>query len=543
MIRPRFFRFLLWILFVGLVSPALGQDAAQLRFESRDPTTSMPKGWTSGIGKGTSGTAASTIALDSTIKQEGRYALSVEFNGASPFVSVVHVISKKPNAGSIKLTGFLKTESVEGRAGLWMRIDGKDGMLQFDNMESRSINGTTDWKKYEITLPYDKDEAERINVGALLVGKGKVWIDNFHITADGKDIQDIESYARLLLPAEKDTSNYGGSGVKSITLNPESVNRLADLGALWGFIKYYHAGVQEGNHNMDAALFRFLPMILAAKDSAQSMDFMERWVDMFGVPAVCNECKDVDQAKDVALKPDWSRLFRNGGFPPSLIAKLEHIRSNRSKGGLKHYYISMFQQVGNPQFNNEYAYEAQPYPDAGVRLLALYRYWNYIQYFFPYRHLIGEDWNKVLPEMIPEFCNAADTAAYQVVCLKLIAPIHDTHANLWKNAEKLEDENGKFIIPIRTRFIEGRMVVTGYFKDTLDKKPVTDSDVLPRIGDVVERIDDVAVEELVKKYLELTPASNYETQLRGMTSMRGLLLRSKEKEASIRITRPLCRQQ
>jgi len=522
---------------VSTISPASAQENTLLRFERIDPTTRLPEGWAAGIGKGVSGIQPDAkLRVDSSIKQEGKYALSIEFNGAGEFVSVVHVNHKKADASNIKLSGYLKTEGVKGRAGLWMRIDGKDRAVAFDNMQARPVSGTTDWKQYEITLPYDREEAERINVGALLVGSGRIWIDNFRITLGGKDISEVGAYSRTLLPAEKDTSNYKGSGIPSIALTPEKIKRLSNLGALWGFIKYYHAGVQEGNHNMDAALFRFLPMVLAAKDSAQSMEFMERWVESFGTPARCPECKDVDQVSDVALKPDFGVLFQKGAFPPSLTEKLEYIRRNRSRGGPKHYYIEMIPGVGNPLFSNEYAYEDQSYPDAGLRLLALYRYWNYIQYFFPYRHLIGENWNKVLPDMIPDFCNAPDAAAYQIACLKLIARIHDTHANLWGNTDSLEHEKGMYITPFRARFIEGKLVVTGYYKDSLDNKPGA-ADTLLRIGDVVERIDGMPIDELVRKYLALTPGSNYEVQLRGMASISGVLLRSKEQEASVRISR------
>lgn len=58
--------------------------------------------------------------------------------------------------------------------------------------------------------------------------------------------------------------------------------------------------------------------------------------------------------------------------------------------------------IGNPEFKHENGYSNNTYPDAGIRLVALYRYWNMIQ-CFPDRHLIGEDWNKVLPEFIPKY--------------------------------------------------------------------------------------------------------------------------------------------
>ncbi|HEX6427634.1 MAG TPA: hypothetical protein VF008_08120, partial [Niastella sp.] len=74
------------------------------------------------------------------------------------------------------------------------------------------------------------------------------------------------------------------------------------------------------------------------------------------------------------------------------------------------------------------------FPDAGFRLLALYRYWNIIQYCFPYKYLIQENWNNVLAEFVPKFVNAATELDYKLAALELIARIHDTHAGMYDQA-------------------------------------------------------------------------------------------------------------
>lgn len=79
----------------------------------------------------------------------------------------------------IKMTGYLKSDSVFGWAGFWLRVDGqeKGDILSFDNMYDRAITGTTEWKKYEILLPVPTD-ASRIVFGALLGGTGQIWFEN-----------------------------------------------------------------------------------------------------------------------------------------------------------------------------------------------------------------------------------------------------------------------------------------------------------------------------------------------------------------------------
>ena len=79
----------------------------------------------------------------------------------------------------VRMTGFVRAESVEGRAGLWMRVDDTDrASLSFDNMQDRPIRGTLPWQRYEIVLDVPVDSAS-IAFGILLRGKGKVYVDDF----------------------------------------------------------------------------------------------------------------------------------------------------------------------------------------------------------------------------------------------------------------------------------------------------------------------------------------------------------------------------
>jgi SagB-type dehydrogenase family enzyme len=68
-----------------------------------------------------------------------------------------------------------------------LRIDGNSGGLQFDNMMQKGIIGTQDWTEYSVTLPLP-EAAKMIYIGAILSGKGILWIDDFQILIDGKDI-------------------------------------------------------------------------------------------------------------------------------------------------------------------------------------------------------------------------------------------------------------------------------------------------------------------------------------------------------------------
>lgn len=79
----------------------------------------------------------------------------------------------------VKMTGWIKAENVAHWAGMWMRVDqaGKNKPLSFDNMESRPIKGSADWKQYEIILDVPMN-ASNLAYGVLIDGTGKVWFDD-----------------------------------------------------------------------------------------------------------------------------------------------------------------------------------------------------------------------------------------------------------------------------------------------------------------------------------------------------------------------------
>ena len=162
---------------------------------------------------------------------------------------------------------------------------------------------------------------------------------------------------------------------------------------------------------------------------------------------------------------------------------LRTIYRQRSHG--KQFYISQVPNVRNPKFDHEPAYATVNFPDAGYQLLALYRFWNIVNYWYPNRNLLDQDWGQVLAEFIPKIALARTKDAYQLEFITLIARVTDTHANLWSAPPQFRPPVGACQLPVTTRFIENRAVVTGYSEATAG--PATGL----RVGDVIESLDDV----------------------------------------------------
>lgn len=408
------------------------------------------------------------IYPDSTTSHAGKYSAVIEHQDgkATDYKALSFALPHNYEGKLITLSGYIKTENVsDGYAGLWMRIDPE---VAFDNMHSRGVEGTTDWTRYEVTLTMNPRKTKQIVIGGLLVGKGKMWLDDLHVTIDGKDIYDAPIYQKPLLPAEKDEEFYNGSNITFPELNEQLINNLELLGKLWGFIKYHHPEVGKGNYNWDYELFRFLPEYLKVNNVTERNKLLVSWIDKYGKVSPCTECK---QTPDSAfIKPDLSWVDSKS-ISPDLINKIRYLYENRHQG--EHFYIGMFPNVGNPEFKNENSYSNMPYPDAGFRLLSLFRYWNMIHYFFPAKYLTDKDWNKVLREYIPIFISAQNELEYELAALRLIGDIQDTHANLWGGGggNKIAELRGNKYAPFRVQFIENKLVVTDYYNPEYSKMP------------------------------------------------------------------------
>lgn len=314
------------------------------------------------------------------------------------------------------------------------------------------------------------------------------------------------------------------SGITINSLDSTQTVNLRALCKVWGLLKYYHPSVAKGNVDMDQELFKVMPKIYACKTKEEFNKILYQWILGFGKVETCKKCKEPN-GNTVVISPDFKWLTDETIFTTDVIKTLVFIKENPSLGN--HYYIEKSKWIGNPEFKNEKGYAKLVNPDAGFRVLCLFRYWNMIQYFFPYKDIIGEDWNTKISEFLPKFLKATDSLSYRLTALELIAQIRDTHANIY-NSRTIEKYRGANYSPAQVKFIEDKAVVTGYFNNKL-----ADTSML-QIGDIITKINAKTVEALIKERQPISPASNYPTQLRNIARD---LLRSNETALNIEINR------
>ena len=251
-------------------------------------------------------------------------------------------------------------------------------------------------------------------------------------------------------------------------------NRLFYLCKAWGHAKYFHTEIAKGTIKWDDQLITAIGRTKAAASDAEFNSALLLMLNSAGpmgsstatLPAVPDELNN-------NLDHSW---IDQPVYSAEVKAKLNEILAKFRPQG--NYYVGQAFASGNPTFDTDSLYfTGANYPAEGVRLLALFRYWNIVNYFFPYKNLIDRNWDSVLAEFIPRMSEAADELQFHLALKEMTTRINDSHGGL--SSPVYSNWAGAYSPPFLARFIENEMVITR---------------VLPGItglaeGDIIKEID------------------------------------------------------
>ncbi len=293
------------------------------------------------------------------------------------------------------------------------------------------------------------------------------------------------------------------------TLSATDEAVLFRLGKTWGYLKYHHPVVRKGCLDWDAELLDALPDYVALSDVQAGNDRLANWIDDLDT----RECtRHDDDSRDVQFEIDREWLTDGSLLGDRLREALNSFDTMSGQVGLQ-FYVARQPGAGNPLFPEDPPYNDVEDLDWRYRLLALYRYWNIIEYWFPYRDQISSNWDDVLHEFIPRFVSAPSEDHYELELMALVAKVEDGHANVWSLQHK-RPPAGKLNVAAHIRWVEGRPVVwrvggvepgDGATQGTLDRL---------KFGDVILAIDGRPVDMLIEEWEPYYGGSNEPSILR-----------------------------
>ena len=263
---------------------------------------------------------------------------------------------------------------------------------------------------------------------------------------------------------------------------------------IWGFLKYYHPNVGDGSENWDEQLFAILPQVEQAQTKEEFSIVLENWIASLGEVKEYKTSKRDQKVEYFIKNLDLSWIDNSKIFSKSLSKKLKFIEENRYQG--KQFYIDDEEDL----LKNEIQYPDFKWTDRNFRLLAFFRYWNLVEYFFPYKYQMDQNWDKTLIEMLPRFSASESETDYNLAIKELTVKLNDRHASF--DGMKVHEYLGLKFTPIIFKIIDEKIVVTGFYDDNLASL----NDL--KKGDVITKIDGKTIIEIINEKQKYISGSN-----------------------------------
>ncbi len=275
---------------------------------------------------------------------------------------------------------------------------------------------------------------------------------------------------------------------------PSRLDRLVALARLDAAVHYFDPAVATRASNWDSL---FAANVVSIADAKSSTDYRSLITSLMqALPA------------NGLASPARQRALVYNGFPNVMMQSSGGYGLQwRSTPGPETYSVDMGEGVhvdvplSEPNADTTTALKplAPPvsaewraaYPSVGYRILAAARIWSTIRLFYPYKALIGENWDAVFRAALPEFERAHDALEYAQAVARFSAHIHDTHVSV--NSATLMGYLGVAPIGAAARFVEDQLVITRIVDSSASRAGL-------RVGDVVVSIDGEPTTRRVERF-------------------------------------------
>ncbi|REG93011.1 S41 family peptidase [Flavobacterium aquicola] len=289
---------------------------------------------------------------------------------------------------------------------------------------------------------------------------------------------------------------------------------------IWGFLKYYHPKVANGSKNWDEQLFTILPKIENAQTKEEFSTVLENWIAEQGEIQTYEKVKSDPKIEYFTKNLDLSWTNDSKVFSKSLSKKLSLIQNNRYQG--KQYYVDYESDL----LKNEILYPDFKWTDKNLRLLAFFRYWNLVEYFFPYKYQMDQKWDITLQQMIPRFNNSESETDYNLALRELTVKLNDRHASF--DAMKVHEYLGLKFTPIIFKIIDDKIIIVDFY----DANLALENDL--KFGDVITKIDGKSINEVISEKKQYVSGSNNASML---DNFQYVLLNGNADTVSVELTR------
>lgn len=278
--------------------------------------------------------------------------------------------------------------------------------------------------------------------------------------------------------------------------------KLVSTCKIWGFLKYYHPNVASGKYDWDEQLFDVLNKVDAAKTKKELSLVYENWINSLGEVKKNGVAIENINVKYFYKNLDLNWIEETTFFSKEVSAKLLFIKNNRWQGN--QYYVTVDFEDGFAfpvKIQNENRLRNLKWSDLNFRMVTLFRFWNIMNYFYPYKYLMDQNWNSALIKFLPKFINVKTEKDFHTTILEIAASLNDTHVSYFPEYDGMP-KLGSYFLPANYKFIDNKMVITKILNDSMAKRNNI------KLGDAITRIDNRYIIDFINENRTTISASN-----------------------------------
>lgn len=278
------------------------------------------------------------------------------------------------------------------------------------------------------------------------------------------------------------------SGITIDSVSSVQRESLYRLGKVWGFVKYRHPDIIAGELDWDAALLQVLPDLLQAENAQAANAVLGQWLQQYPFSVQTDDtaaaCLQLQQERGAA-EADLDWISDRDALGETVCAYLEDL-SRTYIGDRPDGYAAFSAETPGVDFSGEAAYLFD-WSDAGVKLLALFRFWNAYAYYSPHVDITPTDWDQALYEGIDEMLAAQTERAYLEALGSLASKTGDAHVSILDANRYLYRYYGFRFLPCSFLVLDGQITV----------QYVPEDETVLRPGDILTEVDGLTMAQRV----------------------------------------------